>query len=72
MLSEYEYDTQDLKIIKKYSKSSIYLKGNEVFKGLKTVVVLAHVFNQGKGAIALAYPPVEIEEGTDFDEIFHW
>ena len=45
------------------------LKGNDVLKGVKAVVVMAHVFNEGKGALTFAYPPVDMGDDVDFDII---
>jgi hypothetical protein len=64
-----EFNTPDLKVLTTYSQSSAVLGGNDVLKGIKAVVVMAHVFNEGKGTLTFAYPPIDLEGDFDFDQI---
>lgn len=66
-VSEVEFLTPDLRALKSYGRASVTLRGNDALTGIRAVVVMAHVFNQGKGALSFAYPPVEIADDVDFD-----
>lgn len=54
-------------MITSFAHSEVLVHGNEALLGLKAAVVMAHVFEDGKGLATFAYPPVDFENAFDFD-----
>jgi hypothetical protein len=68
--AKFEQVSPGIFVVKSFGASTnVTIRGNNVLRGLKFGVVLAHIFRQNEGQIGLAYAPVGFDQAFDFDAI---